>query len=199
MEEQIAQVNWVVVGAIATVAAAAIGALAGFFGASIRVGQYIQKVDDLKDRMDKAEVNINDNKCKTIEVATKLEERTGWSPAALTRRKSPLSLSEKGEELLQKSGADKFVSDHTKELVDAIKSKNPKTAYDVQTISKEVVEKLKDREDFIPFKNFAFREGLELEPIFIVMSIFLRDVALPFLNFKYDGLDKTDPTWQQKS
>ena len=187
------QVNWMIAGAIATVASAIIGAVSGFLAATVRVGQYIQKVDDLKDRMVKVEGEIKDHSSKLVECSTKIDERT--SPySSLTKRKSPITLSEKGEELLKKSGADKFVLENTNKFVEAIKARNPKTAYDVQAISREVLQSFQDHEEFNPFKDFAFKEGLDLEPIFIVMSIFLRDIALPLLGFKYEELDKTDPS-----
>lgn len=171
----------------------ALGGLAGFLAATFKLGQYAQKVDDLKTRMDIAEGEIKADSKKIVECCTLIDERT-TSGSTLIKRKSPISLTEKGIEILRNSGSDKFVLENQAELVQKIKDKNPKTAYDVQFVAREVVESLQNDERFIPFKNYVYKEGFPLEHIFIVMGVYLRDVALPLLGFSLEQVDQTDPT-----
>ena len=79
------------------------------------------------------------------------------------------------------------------ELIGKICEKNPKTAYDVQIIARDVVESLRDEDRFARFKDFVYKKGMPLEPIFIVMGILLRDLALKDLNFKIEDIDLHDP------
>lgn len=171
----------------------ALGGLAGFLTAIFTLGRYSQKVDDLRERMVTVEAEIKVDSKKIVECCTLIDERT-TSGAALTKRKSPISLNEKGEEILKNSASDKFVLENQTELVQKIKDKTPKTAYDVQVAAREVVESLQNEERFIPFKTFVYKEGFPLEHIFIVMGIYLRDIALPLLGFTPEQVDQTDPT-----
>lgn len=91
---------------------------------------------------------------------------------------SPISLTEKGKLVLFESKGHDFVEKNKKALLDEIKSKKPKTAYDVQTYSEEVINEQIDLEDFNPIKNYAFKEGIELGIIIKIMGIYLRDFAL---------------------
>lgn len=197
MDQQVSQINWAAIGAIAAVFAAIIGALSGFLAATFRLGKYSEKVDGLQERMNKAEAKIEDHATKIVECSTLIDERT-TSGSSLIKRKSPISLNEKGETILKNSASDKFVLENKDELVQKIKDKNPKTAYDVQVAAREVVETLQNEERFAPFKNFVYKEGIPLEHIFIVMGVYLRDIALPLLNFKYEEIDKTDPSQKPK-
>lgn len=119
---------------------------------------------------------------RLAECSTKIDERT-TSSAALTKRKSPISLTEKGDELLKRSGTDKFVLENKDYLLSKIKEHNPKTAYDVQEWCKTVLENVSNEDIFTPLKNYLFKEGLPLDSLIIVGQIYLRDIALPLLGF----------------
>lgn len=171
-----------------------LSAVVGFFSATYKLGKYIQVVKDLKERMKNNEGEMKEQNKLLIECSTKIEERTSNLAASYMTRKSPISLNDKGEELLKRSKADKFVLVNESELVGKIKASDPKTAYDVQEIAKKVVKSLENDGRFNSFKDFAYKEGLDLEPIFTVMSIYLRDIALPLLGFDYTQIDQTDPS-----
>jgi len=189
------QINWIAVGVIGTIVASVLGLLGGFLAGSIKIGIYKHKVDNLETRIKDCEKETREHSGKIIECVTKIEERTtAHSATALTKRKTPITLTEKGIDILKKSGSDKFVGDNRDTFVEKIREKAPKTAYDVQVIARQVIESIQNDEIFIPFKDYVFKEGIELESIFIVMSIYLRDIALPLLGFKYDEIDKTAPS-----
>jgi len=170
-----------------------LGGVSGLFAALYKLGRYTQIVDDLKNEVSSLKSEFKELSKDLNTCSTKLEERTSRGADAYTKRKSPISLNEKGEELLKRSGIDKFVLENQSDLVGKIKEKTPKTAYDVQVFSKNIVEAIYTDDKFNPFKDFAFKEGLDIEVIFTVMSLYLRDIALPLLGFSYDQLDKTDP------
>lgn len=174
------------------------GLIGGIGGAAIFLGVYKHKIDNLEKTVDSLEKEVKQTSHDLTEVSTKLDERTISYSSRLTKRKSPISLSDIGEELLKKSHADQFILEYKDELVQKIREMNPKTAYDVQVDAKKVVESLQNDEQIIPFKDFAFKEGIDLGDVFIVMGIELRDVALPLLGFKVDDIDKHDPEYKQK-
>lgn len=164
------------------------GALAGWGTAALKIGRYAEKVDQLE-------------KCNLQQRLSTLEGSVNTSrdyTKTLTRSKSPIGLTEKGDDLLKRSSADAFVLQHKNELVKKIKDQKPPTAYDVQEMARQIVESLKDDVRFKPFKDFVYTEGIDLEPIFIVMSIYLRDIALAELGFKPEDIDKSDPTHAKK-
>lgn len=173
-----------------------LGGLAGWGASAIKIGRYAQMVDDLKKDVGKLEDKMEQMSIKVTQCETKIDERTKSYASTLTEAKSPIGLSEAGENLLKRSGSDAFVLNNQRELVEKIKDKNPKSAYDVQEFAKEVVESLADDLRFIPFKNFVFKEGIGLDPIFIVMSIYLRDIALSLLGYKPEDVDHSTPKTQ---
>ena len=171
-----------------------LGALAGWGAAAIKIGKYIQTVDDLKTKVSALEKDIKEHSNKLTECSTKIDERTQSYASTLTKRKSPVSLNEKGEALLKESGSDKFILENKDEFVEKIKNKNPHSAYDIQEYADEVISTLKNHERIIPFKDYAYKEGLDLEQsIFIVMGLYLRDIALSLLGYKPEDIDKSDP------
>ncbi len=179
---------------IITVIIATISALVVAF---LWIGQYKHKVDTLEKEIETLKKEYKEMSTQLTECSTKLDERTQNLATSLTKRKSPLSLNEKGEDILSRSGSNKFVLENQEELVKKIKDKNPKSAYDVQVYAREVVESLQNEDRFTPFKDFAYKEGFDIEFIFIVMSIYLRDIALPLLGYTKEEVDKTDPTKKQ--
>src|SRR3989339_1320687 len=71
-----------------------LGALAGWGAAAIKIGKYIQTVDDLKTKVSALEKDIKEHSNKLTECSTKIDERTQSYASTLTKRKSPVSLNE---------------------------------------------------------------------------------------------------------
>lgn len=135
-----------------------------------------QKVDGIKEKIDKI--------CDRI---SNLEGRFGIGYSVSS---SPIHLTEKGEELLTASGAKKILDnkENQKKILDQILADpKPKTAYDAQEKTKEVIEKMVDEDLFIPVKDYVFQKGIELEVVLHVSSIYFRDIVLDKLQ-----LTKTD-------
>ena len=168
--------------------------LVALIGGWAVVAKYQQKIDDAKEDIKELKKEVGDLKVKHTEVATKLEERTGSAEAKVLKRKSPVSLNDYGEKILKESTGDSFVINNLDNLVEKIKRKNPGSAYDVQVYAKDVISEVSSEDRFVPIKDYAFKEGLDLEVLVVVMGVYLRDLALSRLGFKPEDLDATDPT-----
>lgn len=105
-----------------------------------------------------------------------IEER---SKANFTQSKSPLSLTDKGKVVLLDSGGKDFIDKNKDELLDSIKLKAPKTEYDIQEFSKEVINSCMNRDEFIPIKEYLYKESsIPKEPVMEVLGIYLRDIYI---------------------
>lgn len=166
------------------------GGLSGFLVFIYKMGKYTEKVDRLEGDRDSQDERIRNLDRKIIACETRLEERKDIG-AYLQKRKSPISLSSKGKELLEKSEGKKFIDDDKKNLIKKIKDRNPKSPYDVQELAKEIVSSLKNEEKFTPLKNYAFKEGLSLDVIITVMSVYLRDLAIPEFGYKIEDINNS--------
>lgn len=182
--------NTIVIDIIASVLS---GGAVSFIVATLRIGEYKNKVDTLIRDVSDLEQQARNLSTELTKCSTKLDERTRSYSSTLTKVESPVSLSQAGQALLSRSGADKFVLENKDDLVNKIHDKNPRSAYDVQKFAREVIEEIQDEGRFKQFKDFVYKEGTDLEPIFIVMSIYLRDIALPLLGYRLEEVDHTDP------
>ena len=158
---------------IQVVVALVVGGVSGFITAMFRVSSYISKVDRLEEDAKDIKKDLKEIRDKVIACETSLKERE-----PLTKRKSPVSLTDSGKKLLNNSKADKFIDENFDDLYKKIEDKKPKTAYDIQELSKEVLKEIKNEDKFIVLKDFAFKEGIEIDDIILVASFYLRDKVL---------------------
>lgn len=163
------------------VSSGAVAALVSFISVTLMIGKYREKVDT-------SEANIKTHTTKIDSLSEKVSKLEGGlerdrATTGYVKRKSPLSLTEKGKALLLDSKGNKYIDDNKQKLVDAVKSAAPKTAYDVQELSRSITESHSNDDSFSPIKEFAFKEGLDLKDILDVMGIYLRDIALPEFGF----------------
>lgn len=137
--------------------------------------------DDMRDLKSQGQ-NLRD---KVIASEAILKER-----GPVVRSSSPVSLTERGQAILAESGGNQYLEKHLDKFVAELKKRKPKSAYDVQEFSKEIVEGQSNTEDFIPLKNYLFQEGIGLEDLVLVLGTELRDRALPELGFDSSDLDQ---------
>lgn len=152
---------------------------------------YKEKIAHLQKDVDDLKKDYKELRDKVIKSETCLQERGTWSP--FFQRKSPVSLTKEGQELLRRSGGKLFVTENFSELFARIDEKHPKTAYDVQALSRTVLEGYAQDDRLVPIKEFAFNEGYELELLLTVMGIELRDLALKKKGWNTGDVDKSDP------
>jgi hypothetical protein len=154
-------------------------ALTAFAIVAYRMGRYSEKIDQLE-------------KCNLNQRLSKLEGQFEQS-APLTRRKSPVSLSDRGMKVLLDSGGKAFVDENFEHLHKTIEAKKPETAYDVQEIAKSVIASLKDDSRINPMKDYLFKEGMTIDDLFVVLGVYLRDKVLQAKGWNSEDIDKHDP------
>lgn len=98
---------------------------------------------------------------------------------------SPLHVTEYGNTLLKESGFYDVLKDNHEELVAMVKERHPKTNYDIQQRSIEVVEDMLESDDEMAFclKEYAFNNGVNLDIIAFPAGIALRDEVMKDLKF----------------
>ncbi len=157
---------------------AIIALIVSFFGWVVASIRFQERVKTLESKVKTLEDDLKQTRDKTIACETRLEERSG---RGLVKSKSPVSLTEKGLDLLQKSGGQEWIISNRIELIAAIKEKKPTSAYDVQEFSKIVLKEIVEKNDprLKPLKDYAYAKGIPFDDIVLVMSIQLRDESMP--------------------
>ena len=153
------------------------------------MAKYKEKVDTIEKAVTKLQTDLHHTEMELRSCVTKLDERTAAAPKQYTKSESPITVTKEGESVLERSGAKKFILENLAEFTNKVLVKKPKSAYDVQEFSKIVFEEIKDEDRFVTFKNFAFQEGIDLDVLFIVMGITLRDLILPITKFNTEDLE----------
>lgn len=149
-------------------------------------GQYKQKVDSNQKLVEK----ISD---KISELSDRISRLEGGidrdrAPSEYIKKQSPLGLTDKGKSLLLDSHGKDYIDTNKDMPIKAIKSKNPKTAYDVQELAREIIKNHSNNDDFNLVKDFIYKQGLSLDTVIDVMGIYLRDIALPTLGFNISDI-----------
>lgn len=105
---------------------------------------------------------------------------------------SPVQLTTAGQEILQKSGMKVAIDQKQNELLAEIQKQNPKTAYDVQEVTKKTFQEFHWSEVALKgFKEYSFQSGKwTLADILEVGAVYFRDIALKELGFAIEDLDQ---------
>jgi uncharacterized protein YihD (DUF1040 family) len=157
--------------------------LLSFFIASIRIGEYKNKVDALETTVGKDEhcgfrKTLGDTK---TEVDKLLEFKTSaqkFIDSKIYQSNSPLSLTDLGKTLVSESGFENIFNSVKDDLCLKLQDKNPKTKYDAQEMARSLMDDLTDYEAFQPIKKYAFEKGTDFTQILRAGAILLRDYYL---------------------
>lgn len=105
---------------------------------------------------------------------------------------SPRQLNEKGESILNSSGIKQIVDEKKTDLLQLVKEKNAKTAYDAEMAIYSVTMDLpKHCPDVVDrLKQGAFQSGVDINTVLFAGSIYLRNLIFTDLGFSIDDLDK---------
>lgn len=155
------------------------GILGGAAVVAFRLGKYSEKVDQIE-------------KCDFQRRVSTLEGKIE-SSQPLKQRKSPVSLTERGEQVLYDSTGKFFVEENYPELKKNVEDKNPQNPYDIQEVSHKVAMGLKNDKRISSIKYYAFKEGLVLDDILDIMGIFLRDKILAERGIAVEVIDVHKP------
>lgn len=155
-------------------------------GAFIYIGKKLQILDTVEE------------KCKDIESIDKrlirVETKLGI-PVAITGF-SPFRLTPIGEKILEESSMKKMVMDFKDQLLQIIKKKNPKTAYDVQETTREVFQEFDfGAENLEKIKDYCFHNPQwGISDILDTGAVyFFREVVAPEFKIQLDDLNNSYP------
>ena len=98
---------------------------------------------------------------------------------------SPLTLTERGSQILEESGGGAYVLNNKDRLITEFSDVNG--MFDIQQKAFDVIKKEAEKKDFHTIKNYMFSEGITLDDIAKVMGIALRDEI-----FAYKGIPVKD-------
>lgn len=98
---------------------------------------------------------------------------------------SPLHVTEYGDKLLRDSGFYDLLQRNRKQLVQLVKDRNPKSNYDIQQDSTEVVKDLlsSDDEMALSLKEYVYNNGLDVSVVISPAGIALRDEVMKEVKF----------------
>ena len=93
---------------------------------------------------------------------------------------SPLHVTEYGNKLLKESGFYDVLNQYRTELIDLVKGRHPKTNYDIQQQSIEVIEEMLESDDemAVGLKEYAYNSGVNLDILSFPAGIALRDEVM---------------------
>lgn len=93
---------------------------------------------------------------------------------------SPLHVTEYGNKLLKESGFYDVLNQYRTELIDLVKGRHPKTNYDIQQQSIEVIEEMLESDDemAVSLKEYAYNSGVNLDILSFPAGIALRDEVM---------------------
>lgn len=161
-----------------------ISALISFLVASSKIGEYKNKVNTCVTDISDLQKEIKEIRDKVISCETTLFKEP------LLTRKSPVNLSERGEKVLIDSKGKYFVDNNYSELKKSVEERTPQTSYDIQEVSRTVIEGLRNDPRINDIKDYLFKEGMRLEEIIDVLGIYLRNKILKEKGISIDDIDK---------
>lgn len=141
-----------------------------------KTGKYQNIVDEMKVTLAIVvnKLDILSNKVAALEAGV---ERDRYYNELIVKE-SPFRITEKGYTALKESGAQKFIDNNRPILIKKVEDMNPKSSYDVQEYSKQVISEYTNSDDFIEIKEYIYEKGFDLESIVMTMMVYLRDIIL---------------------
>lgn len=166
--------------------------------AVFHIGKWKERFCTHENRLGKVETLSE----KIIAISTKVDliyERT--NPKPMTQSYSPISLTPLGKENATNMKADEIFERIKGTLVQLVESTNPKNAYDIQTVSMNVIKinllRLLNEEELIRIKNLAYQQGVLVEDFFGIFGVILRNHILQQKGIPISEIDKCDPAKQK--
>lgn len=131
---------------------------------------------NLEKSVNKLEQIVKNLELDITVIKTHLISETGLD-SGLFAKNSPLSLTEKGEKLLDETEFREVYKENKNWFLDEIKKHGVKTMADIDEAAFKVLEDCRDNEKFIDYKEIAFEHGITVELLLKTLSIYLRDEA----------------------
>jgi len=111
---------------------------------------------------------------------------------------SPLKLTELGETVAKKLNIEKMIDDNWDFIYEHINDNvSNKTAYDIQQycfyITEYYLESILLEDDIMKLKNFAYKEGEQIQDYSLIFNVIIRDKYFKAENILIDDVDLSDP------
>jgi type IV secretory pathway component VirB8 len=104
---------------------------------------------------------------------------------------SPRTLTDHGRFLLEQSGTKEIVNERFDEVLNGVKTRSPKNAYQAEAAVIEVVKSLvADPQSLSRLQDGAFKLGTDTETLLLVGAIYVRDRIIEELGFRVEDIDK---------
>jgi hypothetical protein len=157
--------------------------------AGVYIGRKLQVLDDLKLQSADSSSFCKSATNAIVEMQTHLAGKGFCINQKLAyTNNSPLKLTEWGEKIMWDSGfASEILNPEKRDyLIKLVKAKDPKTNYDIQQNSIDVMNELAEVNDpiAVPIKEYAYKEGITLEILLNSAGIMLRDQVMQELKFE---------------
>lgn len=154
--------------------------LAAMITASMRIGEYKNKVDHLETHVGKDEhcgmrktlVDTKTEVDKLLEFKTNAQK---FIDKTLYKDQSPLGLTDFGKMLVKESGFEDIFDTVKDDLANRLNNLQPKTQYDAQEMGRALMDELTDYPAFQTIKEYAFDHGKDFQQILRAGAILLRD------------------------
>jgi uncharacterized protein YajQ (UPF0234 family) len=169
-----------------------IGILAVCFCVLYKLGKWTEKFKAHDCKIDEAGKNTE----RLIRLETKMDlvyMNTAKNP--LVQSHSPISLTKLGEDVSSNIKAAEILKNHYVQLKKIMEHAQPKTAYDIQEqamrIARESLDDLLNEDELVTVKDEAFKHGVPLEDVLVVIGILLRNEYLREKGIPISEIDKT--------
>jgi len=161
-------------------------------------GKKVEQIDNLKESNKELKGKVEELNNTVIELKTKVNICLPLSPAnPLAKTKSPISLTEEGNNARKTIRADEIFENHKKHLYAQLDKSKLNNAYDIQVETFKVIDenlfKSLNEQEMILLKNEAYKAGQPLEFFLIIFQIILRDCVLKEKGMLISDVDKHDP------
>jgi len=104
---------------------------------------------------------------------------------------SPRTLTNDGRKLLEESGVKEIVDERFDEVLNGVRTRTPKNAYQAEAAVIEVVRALAaDPQALSRLQNGAFKSGVNVELLLYIGAIYIRDKVLAALDLLAEDIDK---------
>ena len=142
------------------------------------IGQYKNKVDTLEKDRDDTRKKAEDMKSELDKLLEFKVYAQKFIDSKIYESKSPLTLTEYGQKLVDDSGFNEIFEEVKDDIVQKLEAEELLTPYDVQEQARALMGELDDYSAFEPLKKYAFDNGVDYKQILRAGAIPLRDYYL---------------------
>lgn len=91
---------------------------------------------------------------------------------------SPKTLTDAGKQMMKDSGLEDFINQNKEELMKKVNETKPKTEYDIEQNSSNIMLSLSNDSRINQIKDYAFKNGKDLNLMLMASGLYLRDIVI---------------------